>query len=197
MSVSGDGCGFCDYKGSVRCGDSIIDLLPCPRCSPWAIEARERSANPPHDYRAMLIHALQYAYEDGDQTVQCPECNAVWWDCAEALDEDWHAPGCQLFAARVAAGVSKPVRRRDPDEASASYHPNVPRPETRTPELVLRDLILDGWFRRLNLMGREESPPEGIDAETWRKAVNEVFGRLQRDPQTGQKLGPYSIDLEP
>ncbi len=207
MSVSGDGCEFCEFKGCVdwdfardclASGDKIgLSIIPCPKCSPWAIEARERAANPPHDYRALLIHALPYCYEAADQTVQCPECNACWWGCAEEIDEDWHAPGCVLLAARVAVGVSKPVRRRSADEASEPYYPNVPWPETRTPEMVLRDIVLGGWFRRLNLMGRGEPPPEGVDAETWRKCVNEVFDRPQRGAETDQKRGMYSVNGDP
>ena len=62
--------------------------------------------------RAALVHALPYCYEAADQTVQCPECDACWWDVPEGIDEDWHAPGCKLFAVRVMVGVSQPVRKR-------------------------------------------------------------------------------------
>lgn len=139
--------------------------------------------------RALLTHALPYAYEAADQTVQCPECNSVWWDVPEDIDEDWHAPGCQLLAARVLVGVSKPVRHCDPSDASKPYNPNVPRPETRTPAQILRDHILSGWFSRLARMKWESTPPDA-----WNRSINAVIDTLLRDPATGVVSGPYSTD---
>ena len=140
---------------------------------------------------ATLRHALPYCYEAADQTVQCPECNSCWWDVPEAIDEDWHAPGCALLAARVAIGVSKPVRRRAEGEPSAPYHPNEARPESRTPAMILRDTILDGWFRRLAAM-KYVSPLDGVDGPTWERAVSAVIDRLL--DACGPYRGPYSLD---
>jgi len=147
--------------------------------------------------RAMLTHALPYAYEAADQTVQCPECNAVWWDTPEDIDEDWHAPGCQLLAARVLVGVSKPVRRRDPSEASKPYNPNDARPDARTPAMILRDQVLSGWFARMARMKWDTTPPEGVTREAWERSINAVIDTLVCDPSTGVATGPYSTDATP
>lgn len=201
MSMSGDGCEHCNFKGCVRWdfandriaeGEGVSGLIPCPHCSPWAIEALERAANPPPDYRAMLAHALPFCYFAADQTVQCPECDAVWWGVPEELDENWHAPDCLLFAARVAVGQSKNVRRRTGDEDLGSYAPNDPRPDTRTPSAILRDEILGGWFSRLASM-QWSGTPEGMSDETWHRAIHEVIERLQRAKETGPTHGPYAV----
>lgn len=144
--------------------------------------------------RELLRHALPYAYEAADQTVQCPECNAVWWGVPEDIDEDWHAPGCQLLAARVLVGESKPVRRRDPSEASKPYNPNDPRPDTRTPAQVLRDHILSGWFAKLARMKWDAAAPEGVTPDAWKRSINAVIDALLRDPSTSVTSGPYSAD---
>ena len=144
--------------------------------------------------RAMLAHALPYAYEAADQTVQCPECNAVWWDVPEDIDEDWHAPGCQLLAARVLVGESKPVRRRDPSEASRPYNPNDPRPDARTPSQILRDHILSGWFAKLASMKWDATPPEGVTHDAWKRSINAIIDALLRDPSTSVATWPYSTD---
>lgn len=61
--------------------------------------------------RAHLCTVLGWVYDACDQTVQCPQCNAVWWDQPEGIDENWHLPGCEIFAAEVASGRSVDVRR--------------------------------------------------------------------------------------
>ena len=53
-------------------------------------------------------HALSFCYEPCDQTVQCPECGAVWWGVDKDIDENWHVAGCKLHEARVLIGMSKP-----------------------------------------------------------------------------------------
>ena len=193
MSISGDGCEHCDFKGHVQVeGGGCLERRPCGHCSPWAIEARERAASPPPDYRAMLAHALPYCYEAADQTVMCPECDACWWMVPEDIDENWHAPGCLLFAARVAVGQSKDVRRRTNDEDLGAYAPNDPRPDTRTPSAILRDQILDGWFSRLASM-QWSGTPEGMAEETWQRAIHAVIERLQRAKETGPTHGSYAV----
>lgn len=157
-----------------------------------AVERAETEAPAPtlDDLRAALIHALPYCYEPADQTIQCTECDACWWGVPEDIDEDWHAPGCKLFAARVMVGVSKPVRRRAQGEPSEPYAPNDPRPDTRTPSHILRDLIVSGWARQLARMSYPENAPEWLQGESWRRAVHEIITRLLK--ATGPLRGPYA-----
>lgn len=59
-----------------------------------------------------------------DQTAQCGECGAVWWDVPEDMDENWHADGCELFAAEVALGKSVDVRKGPaPERCNPWMHP--------------------------------------------------------------------------
>lgn len=128
--------------------------------------------------REFLKNALPYAYLPCDQTVQCPECNAIWWSCPEDIDEDWHGAGCRLHAARVMVGESRDVRRRDASEPDKPYNPNGPNPDRRSPSEILRDTVLDGWFEWLALDRYRNPPPEGMDPEVWKGAVGEVLRRL-------------------
>lgn len=137
-----------------------------------------------------LKTALSYCYEPADQTVQCPECNTVWWGCEEDLDEDWHAPGCGLLAARVLVGLSKPVRKRPPEDPSQPYQPNTPNPDGRTHAEAVRDQVLSGWFARLMKMSWGEEPPTGVSEKSWKASVHEVFDRLRK--MGAPKRGPYS-----
>ena len=61
--------------------------------------------------RSHLCNVLGWAYEPCDQTVRCPQCGQVWWEQPEAINENWHAAGCEIFAAEVASGRSVDVRR--------------------------------------------------------------------------------------
>ncbi len=131
------------------------------------------------DLRALLVNALPHCYLAADQTVQCPECNAVWWDCPEDIDEDWHAMGCSLHRARVLVGVSTDVRRRDPVEPDKPYNPNGPAPDTRTPAQILRDTMLDGWIARL-VRAKWQPVPEGVDPAAWPKAVDAMVDLILR-----------------
>lgn len=128
--------------------------------------------------REFLKNALPYAYLPCDQTVQCPECNAIWWSTPEDIDEDWHGAGCRLHAARVMVGESRDVRRRDASEPDKPYNPNGPNPDRRSPSEILRDTVLDGWFEWLALDRYRNPPPEGMDPEVWKGAVGEVLRRL-------------------
>ena len=61
---------------------------------------------------ARALQDLQSAcLEPADQTVGCAICGQYWWDYDEDLDENWHAPGCEMHAARVVLGISKDIRR--------------------------------------------------------------------------------------
>lgn len=74
--------------------------------------ARREAAEAERDaLRAHLCTVLGWAYDVCDQTIQCPQCNAVWWNQPEAINENWHGPGCEIFAAEVASGRSVDVRR--------------------------------------------------------------------------------------
>jgi hypothetical protein len=129
------------------------------------IAAREEIAR----LLAHLRNALSFAYDACDQTVQCPECEAIWWGVPEDIDENWHASGCGLFAARLAVGEAKDIRRSEAADAS--------RPP-RTPAELLRERVVSGWFARLSRMGYGEAPPAGMDAKTWEAAVFEAIRRL-------------------
>lgn len=139
--------------------------------------------------RAALVHALGYCHEPADQTVMCPECNAAWWGVPEDIDENWHAPGCKLFAARVLVDLAVDVTHpREPREAGEhDWKPDGPRPDDRSPAEKLRDVILDGWFRRLARLGFADVP-KGVPEHLWMRAVHAVIDRLPR-PATG----PYAL----
>ncbi|MDO9016576.1 MAG: hypothetical protein Q8S73_38520 [Deltaproteobacteria bacterium] len=61
--------------------------------------------------RALLAGVAEVAFLPCDQTVQCAGCGAVWWSRPEAIEENWHAEGCPVFAAQLAGGVGVDVRR--------------------------------------------------------------------------------------
>jgi len=126
----------------------------------------------------LLKEVLPYAYEAADQTVQCPCCNAVWWDVPENIDEDWHAPGCKIQQARVRVGISTSVRKRPPTEPSEPYKPNEPNPDTRTPAQILRDQVLSGFFQKLAAMQWAVPPPDGVDKAAWEKSIQKVIHQL-------------------
>lgn len=60
--------------------------------------------------------------------------------------------------------------------------------------MILRDQVLSGWFSRLARMGYGETPPDGMDAVTWQRAVSSVIDRLLRDTGTAPHRGSYSLD---
>lgn len=135
--------------------------------------------------RAALVHALKYCYEACDQTVMCPECNTAWWGVPEDIDENWHAPGCKLFAAMVLVGLAVDVTHPRPlGKHDATI--DAPRPDGRTPAECLRDVILGGWFGRLACLGFVDVPKD-VPEHLWMRAVHAVIDRLPR-PATG----PYA-----
>lgn len=135
--------------------------------------------------RAALVHALKYCYEACDQTVMCPECNTAWWGVPEDIDENWHAPGCKLFAAMVLVGLASNVTHpREPGEHDPK--PDAPHPDGRTPAECLRDVILGGWFGRLARLGFADVPKD-VPEHLWMRAIHAVIDRLPR-PATG----PYA-----
>lgn len=78
-------------------------------------EERDRRMDP-RDAEITRLHAelargLDWAWIPVDQTLACPCCSRAWWpdedggDVGDVLD-DWHEPGCEYNAIRVAAGVS-------------------------------------------------------------------------------------------
>lgn len=135
-----------------------------------------------------LKEVLPYAMEPCDQTVQCPQCDAVWWGVPEDITEDWHAPGCGIHQARVTVGLSTNVRKRDKDTPAKPYQPNEPRPDTRTPSEILRDQVLSGFFYQINRLLYGE-PPQGIDKDTWQKVGVKMRDQLL-DFQPPEK-GPF------
>lgn len=136
---------------------------------------------------AALMHALPYCYEPADQTVMCPECGAAWWALPEDFNENWHAPGCLLFAARVL--VHQAVDVTHPREPGArDWKPDGPRPDARTPSEKLRDVVLTGWWQRVASIGYADVP-EGVPPDVWARAVHAVMDRIPR-PATG----PYAAD---
>jgi len=139
--------------------------------------------------RAALVHALGYCHEAADQTVMCPECDAAWWDVPEDIDENWHAPRCKLFAARVLVGLAVDVTHpREPREAGEhDWKPDGPRPDDRTPAEKARDAILAGWFGRLARLGYADAPKD-VPEHLWMRAIHAVIDRLPR-PATG----PYAL----
>jgi hypothetical protein len=147
--------------------------------------------------RAALMHALTYAYEAADQTVMCPECSAAWWGVPEDIHENWHAPGCKLFAARVLVGESLDVtyprtRLANDDPDGHDWKPSDPRPDTCTPAEKVRDVILDGWFARLARIGyADDAVPADVPPVVWMRAVHAVMDLLPR-PQ----VGPYAKPAE-
>lgn len=141
------------------------------------------------DPLALLAAALPHCYLAAGQTVQCPECNALWWGCAEELDEDWHAAGCKLHQARVLVGQSVDVRRRTADEPDRPYQPNGPAPDPRTPAQVLRDTVLDGVLSRI-VRARYEAPPAGVERKAWEASVGAVVDLLVREAPPAR--GGYS-----
>jgi hypothetical protein len=138
-------------------------------------EHRSRIITTLIDTTEALKHALPYCYEPCDQTVQCPECGATWWDQDEDIDQNWHAEGCKLFAANVLVGLSKNEKDKD--------NPNTagPNPDTRTPSQILRDQVLNSWFQKIAHMGYGEEPPQGMDKGTWQRVIIEVMDRLRRE----------------
>lgn len=142
----------------------------------------DREAEPAARLRAALVHALGYCYAPADQTVMCPECDAAWWRVSEDIHENWHAPGCKLFAARVLAGEAVDVTRpRDPGDGDFA-RPG-PRPDPRTPAEKLRDVVLEGWFSRVARLGYADAPKD-VDPQVWMRAVHAVMDLLPR-PATG------------
>lgn len=144
----------------------------------------DRSPERTEPLRAALVHALPYCYEVADQTVMCPECDAVWWGVAEHINENWHAPGCKLFAARVLVHQAVDVRR--PREEEDRSTPSDARPDLRDPPEVLRDVVLTGWFSRIAALGYTDVPKD-VDNMVWMRAIHAVLDRLPR-PATG----PYA-----
>lgn len=75
-----------------------------------SVVRREAAEQERDALRAHLCTVLGWAYDVCDQTIQCPQCNAVWWNQPEEIHENWHGPGCEIFAAEVASGRSVDVR---------------------------------------------------------------------------------------
>lgn len=129
-----------------------------------------------------LRSVLPCVYMAADQTIQCPECLACWWDCAEAVDENWHAPGCVVFATLHYAGLAKDVRRSAVGEEAMRLRKFGDDPVNESgdaPKTIaqgVRDAMLDGFFSRLGLISCD--PPEGVDGGTWGKHVGKVMDRL-------------------
>lgn len=94
--------------------DTTVELKLCQKY----IECRH---NPATEYvspqrrieelETLLKKVLESCYLPCGQTIQCAECGAVLWNVLEGVDENWHAPGCGIFAAFLATGQAKDVRR--------------------------------------------------------------------------------------
>lgn len=116
-----------------------------------------------------LKHALQYAYEACDQTVQCPECSACWWDTDEPIDGNWHSQGCKLHAARVYVGMSTDNPTVRPEHSK----------DERSPSEMVMYYIVSSWIQRVARMSYAEEPPAGLTGQQWSCAVYEVIKRSE------------------
>lgn len=122
-----------------------------------------------------LQSLVSYGYEAADQTVQCAECGAYWWDVSEDINQNWHAPGCKHFAARVHLGLCKDERVDPAPE---------PNPDQRPPAEIFRDQMLAGVYQRMMRI-QTEAPPEGIDITVWNAAISEIVRRAIRQGPAG------------
>ena len=188
-------CSFCGMVDPIPQEEPFLDELgvshqvhaDCPSGKPFPIiyqpalhglEARFMGAlKSLVDYHNHLREVLPYVYLACDQTIQCPMCNAIWWDVPEDIDQDWHAPGCGIHQALVAVGLATNERKRSPEEPSGPYTPNAPNPDTRTPAQVHRDTVLEGFFAQMARL-QWETPPEGVSQEAWVKSVRGMLDKL-------------------
>lgn len=99
----------------------VIDGGPGERIARTVIAQADELAR----LREVAETLAQHAYLPCDQTVQCGACGAIHWDCAEGIDENWHADGCEVFAAQVLLGHSRDVRKGPaPTRHSPWAHPS-------------------------------------------------------------------------
>ena len=114
----------------------------------------------------LIKELLPYVYLACDQTVQCGVCGAVWWDCEEDLDENWHGDGCWAHEAMVACGMSKDIRRTQESRPSIK------------PCLAFVDAFLGSLQSRMF----SQNPPEGMSKETWNSSVLHMLNSLRETP---------------
>ncbi len=120
--------------------------------------------------RAAAIEAAKWVWMVCDQTLACPCCGVAWWNTDGAIPDDWHVPGCELYALMVTIGMGTGKRVQQGEQA----YDGMRRLDSCAREPVREEMIAELTPILQEILERDDEP--AIVASD-----DEELGRLVRD----------------